>query len=64
MFFTDFEKHILKDALELYFDEKNLDYLKCDSIGHYSADSNVIIDYDEKYDAKLANTIVSLLDRL
>ena len=55
MFFTDFEKHILKDALELYFDEKNLDYLKCDSIGHYSADSNVIIDYAEKYDASLSD---------
>lgn len=53
MYLTEKEKSVISDALELLWDERDLDYLSLDDNGKY---------YDSDYpaDADLANTIAHL----
>ena len=53
LYLTEKEKSVISEALELLWDEKDLDYLSLDDNGKY---------YDSDYpaDADLANTISHL----
>ena len=53
LYLTEKEKSVISDALELLWDERDLDYLSLDDNGKY---------YDSDYpaDADLANTIAHL----
>lgn len=68
MKFTPNEQDVLIEALELLFDERDLDYLPQDKFGRYYAidpDSpNNHTPWDENYDAQTANTIISLIEKI
>ncbi len=68
MKFTPNERDVLIEALELLFDERDLDYLPQDKFGRYYAmdsDSpNNQTPWDENYDAQTANTIISLIEKI
>lgn len=57
MYFDESEKSTIEEALQLLWDERGLDYLPIDDDGRY---------YDSDYpeDARLANTISRLWERL
>ena len=55
LYLTEKEKSVISDALELLWDERDLDYLSLDDNGKYC-------DSDYPADAYLANTINRLWD--
>ena len=55
LYLTEKEKSVISDALELLWDERDLDYLSLDDNGKYC-------DSDYPADADLANTISRLWD--
>lgn len=68
MKYTSFEKETLIEALELLFDKRGLNYLPQDDNGTYYPQNPDAPDeetpWDEPYDAKTANTISSLIEKL
>lgn len=68
MKFTYEEKNVIIEALQLLFDERDLDYLPQTNDGKYYAldptSPNSHTPWDEKYDAQTANTIVSLIEKI
>ena len=68
MQFTSFERKVIVEALESLFDERGLDYLLKNDEGKYYPQNLDAPDeetpWDEPYDAKTANTISSLIEKI